>query len=56
MIIVFLAYKLLKIDYKIVWFNIAFRILKNYFIYHRKSLGDILGSLGKTTLVKRSIF
>lgn len=36
MIIVFLAYKLLKIDYKIVWFNIAFRILKNYFIYNRK--------------------
>lgn len=36
MIIVFLVYKLLKIDYKIVWFNIAFRILKNYFIYNRK--------------------
>lgn len=36
MIIVFLAYKLLKIDYKIVWFNIAFRIVKNYLIYKRK--------------------
>lgn len=56
MIIVFLAYKLLKIDYKMFGSILPFEFLRIILFTIASWLGDILGSLGKTTPVKTSIF